>query len=435
MSKSVFGWYASWRALREDPTPHRHTGWIRRHGAPIVQSGVSDGLALLDLKDPHTLVVTGNVAPGAYECVTLLITSPKSLDRGKEFLMSSAPPLHWPIYTEDDIWDVYHVAFATLDRGKVAKQLVLWGPNLRAVLGRVTGQEQRDTWNAVVRLPPATAEDASVSPFAENRPGPTYRLIHVCTAVWGGGGGGGGATSVPGAGSRDLRDWQFYERSLTRIASPLQPDWALHRVRADTVVEAQRRMYALAAHDWCCPRQWFHIEDACVAALVAGGTFKAWRLAPASRRPGSTPTSTSLTVPPADADALARFSTTVDMATAAAEFAHRATAPARLLRPDRFNFPAINGVLLVRGDGGRVEATFFNVTIDAAHTVGRRGERAGGAGPQAAPRLEHPRLRCTSALCGWCPASWRRRRGALVGSPSWRERRWRRGSGRPTRRA
>jgi len=72
--------------------------------------------------------------PGAYECVTPLITSPKPLDRGKEFLESSALPLRWPTFTEHEIWDLHHVASPTLDRAKVAKRLALWGPNLPAVL-------------------------------------------------------------------------------------------------------------------------------------------------------------------------------------------------------------------------------------------------------------------------------------------------------------
>jgi len=68
----------------------------------------------------HTLLVTDAIVPGAYECVTLLITSPKPLDRGKEFPKPSALPLHWPSYTEDEVWDLHHVAFPTLDRGMVA---------------------------------------------------------------------------------------------------------------------------------------------------------------------------------------------------------------------------------------------------------------------------------------------------------------------------
>jgi len=154
------------------------------------------------------------------------------------------------------------------------------------------------------------------------------------------------------------------------------------------VAEARRRLDVLAAHDRYRQRQWFHIEDVCVAALAAGGTFKAWRLAPASRCSGSTPTSTTLIVPRADGHAAARFSTTADMAAMATEFAHRATAPARLLRPDRFNVPAIDSVLLVRGDSGRVEATVLNVTVSPSHTL--RVDRANGLAALA--RTQHRAL-------------------------------------------
>jgi len=190
MSKSVFGWYAIWRALKDNPRrtviyqSHKlGTRWIRRHGAPIVESSVSEGLALPDLKDPHTLFVTDAIVPGAYECVTLLITSPKPLEeRGKEFLKSAQAKLHWPIYTEDEIWDLHHVAFPALDRGKVAKRLALWGPNPRAVLGRITSVQQRQAWVKVAALKPELVEDALESPFSEKREEPTHRLIHVYTA-------------------------------------------------------------------------------------------------------------------------------------------------------------------------------------------------------------------------------------------------------------
>jgi len=164
-----------------------------------------------------------------------------------------------------------------------------------------------------------------------------------------------------------ITERDYYYRGLARFASPLLTDWAVQRLGADTVAEARRLLDVLAAHDWYRQRQWFHIEDVCVAALAAGGTFKAWRLAPADS--ATSPTVTTLTVLPADGDALARFTTAADMAAAAAEFAYRATAASRLLRPDRFNFPTVDGVLLVRGDGGRTEAIFLNVTVSASHKL------------------------------------------------------------------
>jgi hypothetical protein len=268
-SMSTFAWFVIARVVREQPTrtivyqsAQTQVAWLFRPDQPVASLRFSDVTALSDLSSPNTLWIADGVAPFCPPCDVLYIPFSGVPTAEARCFMKEALAYTMPPYTEEELWDLHHVAFADVPAAGVRLRLAVWGPHPRVCLS-YTEEHIRGMWSggwqSIRDSSPASILAAITSHGGMDQV--TDQLV-----------------------VRVIRDQEPATGALCYIGSdrdfstPLLADWAMAQCGFDTVWDARERLRSFRMESLTPMAEGFRWPQIAMKVVLQGGRFDSWLL-------------------------------------------------------------------------------------------------------------------------------------------------------------